>query len=208
MTFTGFTPQDFNVFSISGLDERMQAIREQIQPKFREIGNILSDDLSIMAGNDMHLHIAKHARRTVNPPKDTWLAICHDKRGYKKHPHFQIGLFDDHVFLWLAYIYEVPNKAHIADQFIQQLETAYQTIPKNYVLSLDHTQKNSIAMEGLELSEFKQVVERFRDVKKAELLIGQHLPAIDPLLGKGDAFLQYAKQTFETLMPLYKLSLA
>ncbi|WP_134700236.1 YktB family protein [Ammoniphilus sp. YIM 78166] len=208
MTFSGFTPHDFNVFSISGLDERMEAIKERIQPKFQEIGSFLSDDLALMAGNEMHLHIAKHARRTVNPPKDTWLAICHDKRGYKKHPHFQVGLFDDHVFLWLAYIYEVPNKTHIAEQFLQQIDTVYQTIPKDYVLSLDHTQKNSIPMEGLNISEFTQAVERFRDVKKAELLVGKHLSATDPLLDDGAAFLQYAKQTFETLMPLYKLSLA
>ena len=208
MTFTGFTPDDFNVFSISGLDDRMEAIREQIQPKFRELGSILCNDLALLAGNEMYLHIAKHARRTVNPPKDTWLAICHDKRGYKKHPHFQVGLFDDHVFLWLAFIYEVPNKSQIADQFLQQLDSVYQTIPKNYVLSLDHTQKDSISMEDLDATEFRQVVERFRDVKKAELLIGQHLSPNSPLAGNGDAFLDHAKQTFETLMPLYKLSLA
>nr|WP_313787308.1 DUF1054 family protein [Paenibacillus larvae] len=88
----------------------MKAIRERIQPKFKELGELLCDDLAMMAGNEMFVHIAKHARRTVNPPKDTWMAFCHNKRGYKQHPHFQIGLFDDHVFVWLAFIYELPDK--------------------------------------------------------------------------------------------------
>lgn len=96
MDFTGFMEEDFDAFTIDGLDERMEAIRERIQPKFKSIGDELSGPLSEMTGKEMHVHIAKHARRTKNPPNDTWMAFCHDKRGYKKHPHFQIGLFDDH----------------------------------------------------------------------------------------------------------------
>src|SRR5690625_444201 len=99
----------------------MKAIQERIQPKFREIGTRLTDDLSSMIGSEMYLHIARHARRTVNPPNDTWLAIAGNKRGYKKHPHFQIGLWDDRVFIWLAFIYELPGKAEIAGTFLQNI---------------------------------------------------------------------------------------
>src|SRR5690606_31613238 len=95
MQFTGFTQQDFDTFHIEGLEDRMEAIQQRIQPKFQAIGDVLTDDLSAMVGSEMYLHIAKHARRTVNPPKDTWLAIAGNKRGYKQHPHFQVGLFDD-----------------------------------------------------------------------------------------------------------------
>ena len=38
------------------------------------------------------MHVAKHARRSVNPPIDTWVAFAPNKRGYKMLPHFQIGL--------------------------------------------------------------------------------------------------------------------
>ncbi|WP_143522844.1 DUF1054 family protein, partial [Pseudomonas sp. 2822-15] len=82
----------------------------------------LAQQLSMSLGNEMFLHIAKHARRSVNPPNDTWLAICHNKRGYKKHPHFQVGLFDDHVFIWLAFIYELPNKQNIAQKFLNNMD--------------------------------------------------------------------------------------
>ena len=36
--------------------------------------------------------MAKHARRTVNPPDDTWVAFALDKRGYKKHCHFKVAV--------------------------------------------------------------------------------------------------------------------
>ncbi|KAA0548085.1 DUF1054 domain-containing protein [Bacillus sp. BGMRC 2118] len=207
MEFTGFDEKDFNTFLIDGLDERMASIKENIQPKFREIGSVLSQDLSVFTGNEMFLHIAKHARRTVNPPKDTWLAICHDKRGYKKHPHFQVGVFDDHVFVWLAFIYEMPNKQAIASKFLNNVQFVQETIPSSYVISLDHTKKESLSVSDLTKEKFKDKLERFQTVKSAEFLVGQHVQAGDPLLKDGEKFIEFVKETFHTLLPLYKLSL-
>ncbi|WP_017727143.1 YktB family protein [Halalkalibacterium ligniniphilum] len=206
MSFQGFTQNDFNTFQINDLDGRMEAIRDRIQPKFKEIGDILCDDITALAGNEMFVHIAKHARRTVNPPKDTWLAICDNKRGYKKHPHFQVGLFDDHVFLWLAYIYELPHKEEIAEKLLNNLTKVKQTIPSNYVISLDHMKKDAYSFGKLTDAELIKHLERFRDVKKAEFLVGRHIPSTDPILQDGEAFLALAKETFATLMPLYRLS--
>ncbi|CAM3898517.1 YktB family protein [Lederbergia lenta] len=203
MPFEGFVKSDFDTFHINGLDERMTAIQERIQPKFKLIGDILTDDLAAMLGNEMFLHIARHARRTVNPPQDTWLAICNNKRGYKQHPHFQIGLFDDHLFIWLAFIYELPGKTEIAKTFLNNKETIKNTIPQDYVVSLDHMKKDAVSIKDLDLN---QALERFRDVKKAEFLIGRHIAVNDPVLQNGEQFIQLAKETFETLIPIYKLA--
>lgn len=204
MNFKGFIKKDFQTFNINGLDERMEAIRERIQPKFQAIGETLIDDLSTTLENDMYVHIAQHARRTVNPPKDTWMAFCHNKRGYKQHPHFQIGLFDDHVFVWLAYIYELPNKKEIAGSFLDHISEIEKTIPKNYVISLDHTKKDGTSIKELNL---EKSLERFQNVKKAEFLVGRHFSPNEQLLKDGKAFLSEVKNTFETLSPIYKLSM-
>ncbi|MCT8139081.1 DUF1054 domain-containing protein [Anaerobacillus sp. CMMVII] len=204
--FSGFTKNDFDTFTIDGLDERMAAIKGRIQPKFKEIGDTLCDDLSAVSGNEMFLHIAKHARRTVNPPKDTWLAICHDKRGYKKHPHFQVGLFDDHVFIWFALIYEAPNKNHIAEAFLSNLDEVYETIPKDFVISQDHMKKAASKVSEINKSDLENMLIRFRDVKKAEFLVGRHIQENDPILTNGYQFTQFARTTMESLMPLYKMS--
>lgn len=205
MTFKGFIKKDFQTFKINGLEERMEAIRERIQPKFQAIGDALKDDLSAITGNEMHVHIAQHARRTVNPPQDTWMAFCHNKRGYKQHPHFQIGLFDDHLFVWLAYIYELPNKQAMAASFIDHINDIENAIPTNYVVSLDHMKKDATSIKDLDL---KKSLERFHNVKKAEFLIGRNFSPDDALLKDGKAFLTEVKHTFETLSPIYKLSIS
>ena len=204
MNFDGFTSKDFETFTIDGLEDRMDAIRERIQPKFQIIGQTLTDDLSSILQNEMFLHIAKHARRTINPPKDTWLVIAANKRGYKQHPHFQVGLFDDHLFIWLAFIYELPNKENIALNFLNNMDIIKNSVPDDFCVSLDHTKKDSIPFNVIDL---KSSLERFRDVKKAEFLIGRHINVENPILNDGDKLLKVILETFQTLIPLYKLSL-
>jgi uncharacterized protein YktB (UPF0637 family) len=202
MTFQGFDQHDFDAFTIDGLEARMEAIQNRIQPKFQEIGSELTDYLSLQLGNEVYLHIAKHARRTVNPPNDTWLAIADNKRGYKKHPHFQVGLFDDRVFIWLALIYELDHKRSIAESFVESFEEI-KGLPDHYVVSLDHMKKDAIKLENLQMKDVK----RFRDVKKCEFLIGQHLLPGDERLTDGDKFLETVKNTFDSLIPLYQKAL-
>lgn len=88
MAFSGFSQDDFNVFRIEGLDARMEAIKTTIRPKFEQLSNHFAPTLSSLCGDEMFVHIAKHARRTVNPPADTWVAFANSKRGYKKAPSF------------------------------------------------------------------------------------------------------------------------
>ncbi|SDL78368.1 YktB family protein [Sediminibacillus halophilus] len=203
MDFNGFTNEDFATFDIEGLDARMEAIRERIQPKFQLIGNELTEHLAAQLGNEMFLHIAQHARRSVNPPADTWLAVAANKRGYKKHPHFQVGLFDDHVFIWLALIYELPEKQAIAKRLLSNYD-ALKQLPEDFVVSLDHTKKS--AMPISDLSEENLI--RFRDVKKAEFLVGKHINPASSTAKDGDEFMNEVKQTCETLLPFYRVAIS
>lgn len=200
MAFTGFENKDFQVFDIESLDGRMKAIRERIQPKFKELGSELTDFLSMESGQEMYLHIAKHARRSVNPPNDTWLAIAENKRGYKKHPHFQVGLFDDRLFVWLAYIYELPNKKETAEKFLRE-KAKLKDLPDEFVFSTDHMKKTAYPIK--ELSDEELI--RFRDVKKAELLIGRQLPADEKILKEGKAITEEIKRIYQELLPLFTM---
>ena len=88
MEFVGFQTSDFEVFEVPGFDERMNAVKTQLRPKFEQLGQDLTPRLTEVLCIPMFAHVAKHARRTVNPPKDTWVAFSADKRGYKKTPSF------------------------------------------------------------------------------------------------------------------------
>jgi len=204
MEFNGFEQSDFDTFKIDGLEERMEAIRGWIQPKFKVIGDEIVDDLAAKLGNEMFIHIAQHARRTVNPPNDTWMAFSLNNRGYKMLPHFQIGLWDDRLFVWLAYIYELPTKSDIAEKFISKKEELEQMIPKDYDISMNHMKKSNEHLEDLD---FSKVLERFKKVKSAELLIGKQFEPNDPLLKDGEAFVKEVKSIYDTLLPIYQLSM-
>ena len=207
MTFEGFTQTDFDVFTVPGLEARMEGIQSRIQPKFKAIGERLVHEAALLSGTEMFLHIAKHARRTVNAPVDTWMAVCHNKRGYKQYPHFQVGLFEDRVFIWLALIYELPNKQLIAQRFLDRLPEWRSLLPEPYMLSFDHMKKDAETLCGMTEDELEAALTRFRDVKKAELLIGLQLSSDQPVVSDGEAFLELAEQTVRTLMPLYQIAM-
>lgn len=198
-----FTQHDFDTFKIDGLTERMEAIQTRIQPTFQKLGDALIDDVQALVGSEMYVHIAKHARRTVNPPNDTWMAFAGNKRGYKKHPHFQIGLWDDHLFIWLAFIYELPNKTNMAANFLHHIDELDTIIPDDYVISLDHMKKDAVKKQDIDL---EKALTRFHDVKKAEFLVGRHIQPNDPILQDQDALLACIKETYQTLIPIYRMS--
>ena len=80
MSFTGFTPSDFRVFDIPGFEPRMEAIKARIRPKLEAVGRELLPDVARVGGAEAFAHVAKHARRTVNAPDDTWVAFALDRR--------------------------------------------------------------------------------------------------------------------------------
>lgn len=205
-TFTGFTQEAFDVFTIDGLDARMEKIKSVIRPTFEILGHHFAPSLSALTGDEMFTHIAKHARRTVNPPKDTWVAFAADKRGYKKHPHFQIGLWGTHLFIWYAVIYESPAKEQIAEQLEAEIDNIMSFVPGNFHWSPDHTQPESTAQAELGKEGVLALFKRLKQVKKAELLCGLTIPYNNPILNDGEGLLKQLDETFTVLARLYNLS--
>ncbi|RDI47610.1 YktB family protein [Falsibacillus pallidus] len=206
MKFTGFTNDDFNVFNIDGLEPRMEALIETIRPKLEALGNYFAPALSAMTGDEMFPHVAKHARRTINPPKDTWVAIANNKRGYKKHPHFQIGLWGTHIFVWFAVIYEAPDKGAIGEKFARNLNKIYKDIPDYFVWSTDHMKPDSASMNEMSKKDLQDLFQRVQDVKKAELLCGIRIPKEQAIQMDAEDFLQAVQDAFVHLVPLYRLA--
>ncbi len=92
MPSTAFGAADFKVFEVKGFAQRMSEIRARIRPKLETLGQRLLPELSRAIGAEAFAHVAQHARRTVNPPEDTWVAFASDRRGYKKHCHFKVAI--------------------------------------------------------------------------------------------------------------------
>lgn len=206
MNFTGFSNEDFQVFQIPGLDARMEAIKRLVRPKLEFLGKYFAPTLSTLTGDEMHYHVAKHARRTINPPNDTWVAFSSSKRGYKKLPHFQIGLWKTHLFIWFAVINEAPNKDQIGASFQNEISAIRKRIPSHFVWSDDHTKPNAIQSNELSDQQLVQLFERLQFVKKAEALCGLHIPKDEAVHLNSTDLLNTIEDVFVQLIPLYKLA--
>jgi uncharacterized protein YktB (UPF0637 family) len=205
MTFSGFTSEDFQIFTIAGLEPRMEALIHSVRPKLHELGQTIAPYLSAVCGEEMTAHVAKHARRSVNPPDDTWVAWANNKRGYKAHPHFQIGLWSTHVFIQFAIIYESQNKAIFADNMMKKISAVRKAIPDHYFWSLDHMQPEVRLHSSLKKADFEHMLTRLREIKMSEILCGLRIERDDPLLLDGPGFIHKAEETFASLMPLYRM---
>lgn len=207
MDFKNFTNEDFDVFQIDGLEARMDALKERVRPKLERLGHYFAPALTTLTGDELFVHVAKHARRTINPPKDTWVAFANNPRGYKMLPHFQIGLWNTHVFIWFAVIYEAPQKQDFANRFTKKLNKIYKETPKDFVWSLDHTKTESVSHGNLSKEDLRSMFDRLEQVKKAEILCGYEIKRDDVLKLSEEEFLQRVEYVFNKVAPLYKIAL-
>jgi uncharacterized protein YktB (UPF0637 family) len=205
VTTIAFKEEAFTTFSVDGLDERMHEIITNIRPSFSKLGDIFTPKLAEMTGEEFFPHIAKHARRTVNPPKDTWIAFAANKRGYKMLPHFQVGLWGSHVFVWFALIYECTLKEEYGRQFERELDTIHEHIPAHFVWSMDHMKPGATVHGELNKEELQAMFTRLQKVKKAELLCGVNIPREKAITMTEEEWIQTIEETYKTLLPLYKL---
>jgi uncharacterized protein YktB (UPF0637 family) len=206
MEFSGFTKEDFDVFTIDGFEDRMEALKSTIRPKLEILGNHFAPTLTTIIGDEMFPHVAKHARRSVNPPKDTWVAFACNARGYKMLPHFQIGMWESHLFIWYAVIYEAAQKAEIAKSYEKNVASILKQIPSNFVWSVDHMKPGAIEQSKLGKKGLLELFQKVQNVKKAELLCGLHISKEDVIHMPPQELIAQIDQTFRTLLPLYKIS--
>lgn len=199
-----FTENSFAVFDVDGLDERMAAIRQEIQPVFQQLDEVFQQELEPLLGEELFIHIAQHRRRTANPPENTWSALSRQKRGYKMEPHFQLGIWPEYVFMWLSCIDQPKNEQVIADTLLEHLDRFAQLSP-DFVLSGDHTKEK---VEELSPESTERLLKRFRDVKKGEFQVGRIIKREDPLWKNPEAAQKFMVETYEQLVPIYQFASA
>lgn len=203
MHFNGFNKTDFEAMEKGGLGSRMSAIQSLIQPEFSSLADIFVPFLSEIIGQDFYPHIARHLRRTVNPPDSTWIAFSCDRRSYKKYPHFQFGIWRTHLFFWLAFIEEYPAKKQLSSELQAHTREIFKQIPEDFAWSGDHMSPTFMSQSEMDIEDLRQMFIRLGQFKKSELLCGITVPEDDPLAGNGEVLAEYLKQKTEFLLPLY-----
>ncbi|WP_440862095.1 YktB family protein [Staphylococcus aureus] len=197
-----FKPKDFKAFNVEGLDARMEALNEYIRPQLHELGEYFSDFFTSQTGETFYPHVAKHARRSVNPPKDTWVAFATNKRGYKMLPHFQIGMFEDQLFVMFGIMHEAKDKTTRAKVFERKFK-AIQQLPDDYRVCLDHMKPDKPFIKDLTDDDLKEAIQRAINVKKGEFFIARAITPQDKRLKSDKAFIAFLEETFDQFLPFY-----
>jgi uncharacterized protein YktB (UPF0637 family) len=92
MAFQGFTEREFDIFDLQGFAVRMPAIRAEVTPRLKALGEQIAPALPELTHRELHPHVAQHLRRTVNPPVETWVAFSPSPRAYKPYIHFRVAI--------------------------------------------------------------------------------------------------------------------
>ncbi|MFC6323463.1 DUF1054 family protein [Companilactobacillus baiquanensis] len=173
-----FKKSDFEVFDDDTLSGRLELIRQQLDPKFQKIGDELMTALEEKYQAQFYMKIAKHQRRTKNPPPDTWLAINQNKRGYKKTPHVELGLWPDRYFITLSLLADI-NKRSEYYPLIEKMKD--RIIKEGWGVSNDHTQP-----ELFNANSYDDVFKRYLSVKSSDFVIGFTLNKDSDIVSEGN----------------------
>ena len=203
--FVGFCEQDFEVFSVPGLDDRMASLKAHLRPKLEQLGEDFSERLSEWIGRPVYAHVAKHARRTVNPPSDSWVAFCTDKRGYKKHPHFQIGAWKTHAFALFGLIYESPARSIFAANLKANAAEVLSIVPDEFVWVPNHMDPNALSAKEVDAEKLFALADGLQK-RQGELLVGVTISREQAVKMTGDEFVSKVSDCFHTLLPVFELA--
>lgn len=173
-----FDKNDFKVFEDDTLTGRLDLIRTNLDPKFEVFGSELLKQLEAEYQQKFFMKIAKHQRRTKNPPPDTWLAINQDKKGYKKTPHVELGLWPDRYFITFSLLADIRNRSAY-----YPILKKYQNkiITEGWGVSNDHTSSLLKSADN-----FEKVIDHYERVKSSDLVVGYELKASDPKVRIGN----------------------
>ena len=193
-----YQDSDFAVFDDVTLPGRLAKIRAIIDPKFTATVAALQPQLAGV-GVPVYPHLALHRRRTKNPPPDTWVALSTSKRGYKMLPHFEIGLWDNQLYIWLVVLQEAKDRQTVIDRVDPQTVA---TLPATFEWANDHTDKT--IHHPLTAAGWQQL-KTAQTAKHAEWLIGRTF-AQGSAFFTGDAATQLTtiQATIAALVPVYR----
>lgn len=196
-----FEDSDFNIFNVDSLEGRMQLIKTVIDLKFELAAKAILPILNA-SGQTWYAHVAKHLRRTTNAPDNTWVAFSPNKRGYKMMPHFELGIWSDHVYIYLA-VEENMKPKHTVEAVEKLLtaQTAVSELPSDFVISLDHMVNVS---HQLSVTAYGEAITRFSEIKHSEILIGMKLSRGDSRFESGKDLLAIT-EVIENLLPIYEI---
>src|SRR5512146_2256160 len=147
MAGLGFTPNDFAVFKVEGFSARMQEIYARVRPRLVRLGDQLAPELGRKLHLEFHPHVARHARRTVNPPPETWAAFGPSPRGYKRYGYLALCISGAGLHARMVVKPEADRRAEMARGLKGHAAQLAKSLSGTKVARYDKWDFNSLPLE-------------------------------------------------------------
>ena len=128
MATLGFRQADFEVFEVEGFSARMEKLYAMVRPKLLRLGDELAPELARKLHLEFFPHVARHIRRTVNPPAETWVAFGPSPRGYKRYGYLALCISQAGLHARAVVKSEADSRLAMA----RQLKTASRKLVKDF----------------------------------------------------------------------------
>ncbi|MGH7361124.1 MAG: DUF1054 family protein, partial [Candidatus Methylomirabilales bacterium] len=186
----------------------MGRIRAQIQPKLLALGEVLAPALARQVGGDLFAHVAKHMRRTVNPPEDTWVAFGPEKRGYKKAQQLKVAISRHCVRFLFEVGPEYAEKGKWAAAWQRQagsLVPALRNVKGLGWYKNEHDEEPAADLHEMAPEAVKALAQELTRRRDGQLVLGRRLAAAEVARMRPPDFERAAVNAFKDLLPLYRL---
>lgn len=205
---SAFNATDFRVFDVQGFRDRMEEIRARIRPKLEALGQRLAGEIEHATGEATFAHVARHARRTVNPPADTWVAFGPDPRGYKKHPHFKVAVSRHAVRFLFEVGPEHADKARWAAAWrksVVRLGPVLRRVGGLGWFRNEHDEQAAGDLGALSVEDLAGLADRLVLGREGQLVLGRRVGAAEAARWTEAQYRDAALGVFRALAPLYRL---
>jgi len=186
----------------------MEEIRTRIRPKLEAFGKSVTPGVARCAGGETFAHVAKHARRTVNPPDDTWVAFGPDARGYKKHCHFKVAVSRGAVRFLFEAGPEYAGKKRWAASWKRQGPKLAPVLRRAKGLAWfknEHDEAPAAALADMSSDDVARLGDELVRTRDGQVVLGRAVPAQEAARWKPRDYARAARETFQLLAPLYRL---
>ncbi len=208
MPSSAFASADFKVFDVKGFRPRMQELRARIRPKLETMGHSLATAIQHTTGEATFAHVARHARRTVNPPDDTWVAFGGDQRGYKKHPHFKVAVSRNTVRFLFEVGPEHDDKRRWAAAWRRnapKLGPVLRRVKGLGWFKNEHDEEPAATLGDLSQEQLVELIDELTRTRDGQFVLGRAVTATEAARWTDAQYRGAALETFRALAPLYRL---
>lgn len=208
MPSSAFSAVDFKVFELSGFQPRMNEIRSRVRPKLEALGHSLAPAIQRSTGEATFAHVAKHARRTINPPDDTWVAFAGNERGYKKHPHFKVAVSRNCVRFLFEIGPEHAEKRRWAAAWKKNAPKLGPVLGRVKGLAWfknEHDEDPAAPLSDLSSDDLGALADELTRTRDGQFVVGRVVTAGEAARWTEAQYRETALETFRALAPLYRL---